>query len=657
MTNSSVDADDLLAVAFSLHANPGAYALLLGAGVSAPSGIPTAWGVLEDLVTRVAEVRGATPDDVIAWYEQQFGEYPTYEGVLERVAPTQIERQRLLRNYFEQRPEDMETGRKAPTAAHRSIARLVRSEAVKVIVTLNFDHLIERALLDEGISPTVVASPSEVEGMAPLHTLNCCIIHLHGDYLNPTSMLNTVTELAAYHPSTSKLLQMILENYGLILAGWSSKYDPALRDAIAAHYPNRFTLTWFEPGPVSDEAANLRTLKKGVLVAEDADTGFGRIADGVEALASRRARHPLTVPVAVETAKRELSGRKVAIGLHDTLRREFAALHRVPEFNLATYQVGGDYETMLGRVEETSRMAGALVATLAYWGDERTDNWWIDELPRFATPVDGSGLVRLLSLRVITGSILFYAAGVSAVAGQRFDLLARLFALQRPNRYSGEYEPLAFSLDAGSGYENARNSPTRVFDTVVPLLKEALSFGSEALDDSWQLFEVLRLAWVTHRNPQFAQLLPSYVEMDAAYQEANSALERAGSGNGEAQRARASVQQGRDRALEVLGRLAPVGRPHVLTTDLRGNERYRSVTANRLISDIKAEGTAHPLIASGFNTDPDGFAVAVAAVSARLGTIGSDLSWGRGNGFIPSQIWLDTGKTPEELRAAAAPTS
>lgn len=655
MTDRSAHDDELLTVAFSLHANPGAYLLLLGAGASAPSGIPTAWGVLKDLVERAAEIRGVTSDDAIAWYEEQFGEFPTYEGVLEQIAPTQVERQRLLRDYFEQSPEDIEAGRKMPTRAHRAIARLVRSGAVRVIVTLNFDHLIERALRDEGIEPTIVVSPADVDGMAPLHTLDCCVIHLHGDYLNPTSMLNTVSELKAYHSSTAKLLQMILENYGLILAGWSSKYDPALRAAIAAHYPNRFTLTWFEPGPVSEEATNLRILKKGVLVAGDADTGFGRLADGVDALASRRARHPMTVPVAVETAKRELSGRTVAIGLHDSLKREFTALHQSPEFHLTDHHADADYEAMLARVEEASRMTGALVATLAYWGNEDTDNWWINELPRFATSLDGSGLVKLLSLRVVSGNILFYAAGVPAVAAQRFDLLARLFALRRPNRYNGEYESLALGLDAESGYEGAQKIRTRFFDSVCPLLTEALSFGPEALDDSWQLFEVLRLAWVTYRDPRFAGLRSEDGEKDRTYQEAEVHFDRVGQASGgdvdSVRSVLATARQDRGRVLGSLCRLAPVGRPHILTADLRMDERYQSVTATRLLHDLKAESAAHPLTTSGFVDDPDGFALAVKAVSTRLGMIGNELSWGRvrgGGGVVPSQMWLDSGKTPGE---------
>ena len=62
---------------------------------------------------------------------------------------------------------------------------------MRVILTLNFDRLVEQAVRAEGIEPTVVASPADVEGIAPLHTLECCIVHLHGDYLNPTSTTNS----------------------------------------------------------------------------------------------------------------------------------------------------------------------------------------------------------------------------------------------------------------------------------------------------------------------------------------------------------------------------------------------------------------------------------------------------------------------------------
>ena len=43
-------------MAITLHANPGAYACLLGSGISFTSGIPTGWGMVLDLVSRVAEL-------------------------------------------------------------------------------------------------------------------------------------------------------------------------------------------------------------------------------------------------------------------------------------------------------------------------------------------------------------------------------------------------------------------------------------------------------------------------------------------------------------------------------------------------------------------------------------------------------------------------
>lgn len=114
------------------------------------------------------------------------------------------------------------------------------------------------------------------------------------------------------------------------------------------------------------DAVQLRTAKKGLLLASDADTGFGRLADGVAALSARHSRHPLTIPVAVETGKRELSGRTVAIALHDTLRSELEALHRLPEFHLADYQSTTGYGSMLARVEEATKLPAALIATSAY---------------------------------------------------------------------------------------------------------------------------------------------------------------------------------------------------------------------------------------------------------------------------------------------------
>ena len=43
-------------ISLALDANKGAYALLLGSGVSAAAGIPTGWQIVSDLVTKVARL-------------------------------------------------------------------------------------------------------------------------------------------------------------------------------------------------------------------------------------------------------------------------------------------------------------------------------------------------------------------------------------------------------------------------------------------------------------------------------------------------------------------------------------------------------------------------------------------------------------------------
>lgn len=654
MADNSNSSDALLSAAFSLYSNPGAYALLLGAGVSASSGIPTAWPLLMDLVRQVAALEGDSPEDPEAWYLARFAVAPTYQGVLEQLGPTPYERQRLLRSFFDRTEEDVEAGRKLPTPAHTAIARLVRAGAVRVILTLNFDHLIEEAIRKAGIEPTVIASPADIKGMAPLHTLECCVVHLHGDYLNPTSMRNTVQELGAYDPATQQLLERILQDYGLLVAGWSATYDPMLREAVAEHYSTRFTMTWIERSASSEEASRLRMLKRGAVVTADADTAFGHLADGIAALAARQSRNPLTIPVAVETAKRELAGRPVAIGLHDRLRQELEKLHNRPEFYVLNERDVDPYEELVGRVEEATRLPAALLATLAYWGRNETDSWWVGELSRLATGVDGSGAVKFLNLRVISGSMLFYAAGVAAVAAQRYDLLGQLFSVRRPHRLRGTYETLAASLDASASYENIAERDTRLYSNLVTVLTEALQIGAQPVEDAWQRFEMLRLSWAVTKHPNFVALRADHELMDFEYRSTAEAEERnppppSSGGNGQSAELRAAWEN-LDSVLGQIGRLAPIGKPHVLA----GERNFRddggaSPEARRLIDDLKFEGSANPLITNGLFGRSDDALLALRAVDAQLAALADRCIWEQlppGGGFMPSEIWLDSGLPP-----------
>ena len=100
-----------------------------------------------DLVRRVAMAKGVEEqDDWVKWYVEAEGKEPDYSEVLAQVASTSTERRAILHPYIEPGEEDREEGRKIPTSGHSAIARLVQQGYVRVIVTTNFDRLMETAL-------------------------------------------------------------------------------------------------------------------------------------------------------------------------------------------------------------------------------------------------------------------------------------------------------------------------------------------------------------------------------------------------------------------------------------------------------------------------------------------------------------------------------
>ena len=122
-----------------------------------------------DLVRKLAQMQGEDCEpDPVAWYQRKYGGEPDYSKLLDAVAKSREERQQLLRNYFEPNEDEREQGLKQPTTAHRAIADLVARGYIRVIVTTNFDRLIERAIEDAGITPTVISTPDAVDGVLPI---------------------------------------------------------------------------------------------------------------------------------------------------------------------------------------------------------------------------------------------------------------------------------------------------------------------------------------------------------------------------------------------------------------------------------------------------------------------------------------------------------
>ena len=347
--------DPLTALAFSILHNKGVYAVLLGSGISRGALIPTGWEITLDLVRRVGKLDGVDEQaDWGAWYHQKYGKEPRYTELLDALGSTPDERRAILHGYIEPSQDDIEAGRKVPTKAHRAVANLVRDGFVRVILTTNFDRLIENALRDVGIEPTVVKSTDDLEGAVPLIHSRCYVVKLHGDYLD-TRIRNTETELSSYSPEIDALLDHIFDEHGLLVCGWSGEWDNALRAAIARTPNRRYPVYWAARGTPSTLAADIITQRAATVVPiTGADSFLTRLADMVSALGEGAQLHPQTVAGAIALAKKYCRDDKLDIQWHEFLADEVAKFRK--------FLSGPEYPTESPNRENINALIGNIVA-------------------------------------------------------------------------------------------------------------------------------------------------------------------------------------------------------------------------------------------------------------------------------------------------------
>jgi hypothetical protein len=352
--------------------NRGIYAVLVGSGVSRAAQIPTGWEITLDLLRRVAALH-EEPDigDPETWYLDKFGKNPDYSDLLDQLSRTRDERRSILHHYIEPTAEEREQGAKLPTEAHRAIACLVRGGYLRVVITTNFDRLLEMALKDEGIEPIVVASEDGIAGMVPLVHSRCTIIKVHGDYLD-TRILNTDAELSRYPDAIRSLLNRVFDEFGLIVCGWSAEWDDALRDAILAAPSRRYPTWWATRSALKGQAADLaRARDAREIPIELADGFFGALASKVEAAAESRRPHPFSGDLAVVELKRLLARPDHQIAVHDLVSKEVGRLCRVltsDEFPVEPKLVDTSPEGFAARVERYDAETAVLRRMLSVLG-------------------------------------------------------------------------------------------------------------------------------------------------------------------------------------------------------------------------------------------------------------------------------------------------
>ena len=428
---------------FSMHANPGVYAVLAGSGVSRAAIIPTGWEITLSLVNQLAHVRQLTcepgPEE---WYRNTFGKEPDYSELLDALTGTPTERQALLRDYIEPSADERDERAKQPTAAHRAIAALAVNGTIRVILTTNFDCLIQTALEEAGVTPTVLSTPDQLRGVRPLIHGGCWVIKLHGDYRD-IRIRNTQAELDSYDPKFNDLLDRILDEFGLIVCGWSAVWDGALRDALYRAPARRFTTYWAVHGDITDEAQQLidHRAAKSIPIT-DADEFFRTVQEQVESLREFARPHPLSTEGAIASLKRYLPEPQHRIRLWDLVDCVVErAVQATSGEGFAMDSPTPDPTTLRARLRRYDAAYSTLLALApfgGFWAEEDHVTLWQRALTRLSEtrPIVGQRFDETWNdLRRYPGVMLLYALGIGALGHNRLPFVGRLLKTSVPDRH------------------------------------------------------------------------------------------------------------------------------------------------------------------------------------------------------------------------------
>ncbi len=433
---SILSGDPLTQLAFSVYENKGVFALLLGSGLSRAAEIPTGWEIALDLIRRVALAQGTEDQpDWGAWYREQTGEEPSYSALLEELASSPDERRSILHSYIEPTPAEQEEGKKVPTAAHRAIAELVRAGYIRVIVTTNFDRLLENALREAHVEPTVIASPDALAGAEPFTHSACYILKLHGDYKD-ARIRNTDEELSHYSAEYDLLLDRIFDEFGLIVVGWSGEWDHALRAAFLRAPNRRYPVYWATRSALRDGAQQIVDQRAARLIEiTDADSFLTAAWQRVQTLEHTHRQSPLSIELLVNSAKRYLGKPEYRIQLDELVDQETQRVISAstgPEFPPRGGWSEQDFRSRIARYEALAEPLAEVAGVLGRWGDG-------SELPAMLNVIRGifshttvvmDGLTVWLNLRPYPAVLLFTSYGLGLVRAGRWSALHEFLTSQ-----------------------------------------------------------------------------------------------------------------------------------------------------------------------------------------------------------------------------------
>lgn len=432
--------DDCTKIAISMQSNKGVYALLLGSGISVSAGIPTAWAITKDLVHKLAAALGEEiAGDWDTWYRNKYSEEPSYSLILSKLVETSSERVNLMLPYFEPNDDETETGLKQPTVTHKAIAKLAKRGYIKMVVTTNFDRLLELALENEGVTPQIVRCKEDLAHAIPIPHASFTILKLNGDYKD-CQFRNTDVELSSYPIEILNYLHTIISDFGLITCGWSADWDLALTNEIKSvtnrRYPAYYTYL-NQPSSGLNDLVQLSEQSKLISIA-NADVFFSNLYEKVSAIEDSK-EQALDRDILIAQVKRYLSKPEYRIKLYDL----FESLSKQTKKNTIIYTnqpFDGDLfkEAFRNATNNLDLLIHASI-TLARWVESEDEIILEDTfkvlLENMYPDTTSSYYDNTYTLNIIPILIYFYSIGVACIIYKKYSILKRLFQIKICDKY------------------------------------------------------------------------------------------------------------------------------------------------------------------------------------------------------------------------------
>jgi hypothetical protein len=424
-----LDDPEFVRLVFGVHREPGAYALLLGSGVSRGAGIPSGWDITVKLVEELASIQMPGIEDTLQWYANKYREEPRYDKVLALLGKGSADRQAIIRGFFEPTEDERKKGIKAPGVAHRSIVRLVKQGYIHVILTTNFDRLLENALSEVGVTPNVVNGAEGIDGVRSYASEQCTIVKINGDYQD-TRIRNSIPELSEYPCNLATYIGAILDAYGLVICGWSAKYDTALASLLVEHPNIRYGTYWLsneKPGSEAEQIANSR--KADVIQIASADAAFQALADAIQSQDAGTSSDPFSVDQITTIVRGSISDPARETQLADVLQEES---RRVTEIipGLVSEVATLTREAVQAVIERTAAAVEPLAsgtACASYYGSVEQVRWTQNAFGRVAQRgLDGLEKDPTYGLILLPAALVVFGSLVGALLADKPAVAARL---------------------------------------------------------------------------------------------------------------------------------------------------------------------------------------------------------------------------------------